>query len=106
MYLKIKRSDKMGLGLEGKRITYALSNKNIGSEKMKILSELSSANERYGEEIRRTISKIKEECNLMMNYEIEMRNSKETKVADILLDTRTKLIKAESHLRSAVNTLI
>jgi len=96
----------MGIGLEGKRITYALSNKNIGSEKTKVLSNLSSANERYGEELRRTMSKIKEECNLMMNYEIEMRNSKETKVADILLDTRTKLIKAESHLRNAVNTLI
>lgn len=96
----------MGIGLEEKRIGYVISNKNMDPSKMKQLSEFTSANEKYGEALRRVMAKMKEDMNMMASMEIDMRNSKETKVADMIFTARTKLISAEAHLRSAVNTLI
>lgn len=96
----------MGIGLEEKRISYVISNKRMDPSKVKQLSELTAANEKYGEVLRKVMSKMKEEMNLIASAEIDMRNAKEAKVADMLLDARTKLVKAEAHLRSAVNTLI
>ena len=96
----------MGHGLEEKRISYVISNKNMDQSKVRQLSELTAANEKYGEALRKVMSKMKEDMNVMANMEIEMRNAKETKVAEMILDARTKLVKAEAHLRSAVNTLI
>ena len=96
----------MGVGLEEKRISYVLSNKNIDPKKIKQLSELAAANEKYGEVLRKVMVKLKEDANIIASAEIDMRNAKEAKVADILCDVRTKLIKAENNIRSAVNTLI
>ena len=96
----------MGIGLEEKRISYALTNKNMDSEKLRLLSKLAASSERYGESLRKIAAQMKEETSYLMNAEIEMRNAKEAKAADILLDVRTKLTKAESNLRSAVNNLL
>jgi hypothetical protein len=96
----------VGVGLEEKRITYALKNKNMDPEKLKLLSKLAASGERYGGQLRRIMQQMREEANYLTNSEIELRNLKETKAAEILLDMRTKLTKAEGHLRSAINSLI
>lgn len=93
-------------GLEEKRIIYALSNKNIDKEKLKQISELSNLNEVYGNALRKILSDISKKSSILMNSEIELRNMKEEKAADILLNVRKKLAESESHIRNAINTLL